>query len=58
MMFYCKLCDFYRLQGKYILTLASSHQMYIEQKIVCLLKAPSQTESLSIQALFEVYFDV
>lgn len=44
MMFYCKLCDFYGLWGK---TFASSYQMYIEQKTVCLPNAPDQTERLS-----------
>ena len=58
MMLYCKQCDFYKLQGKYILTFTSRYQMYIEEKAARLLKAPGQTKSLSIWALFEVYFNV
>lgn len=58
MMFYCKLCDFYRLQGKYILTFAPSDKMYIEYKTACLLNAPTHVGSLSISRYFEAYFDI
>ena len=46
-MLYCKQCDLYRLQGKHILTFASSYQMYMEEN-AALLKALGQTKSLSI----------